>query len=244
MGRDIYEILDQGTGDKIRETFEHVMNTGRPLEIEETYPNPDGTLGYYLSKKVPLKDKQGNVLGVGGISINISDRKEREQLEKELQKTKAYAEGQRDMALQLSHMASGIAHELRTPVTDGRLRTDFGKPYFQKTLEKYLSAQMLGLPGFEEWSPKVIAKLRKFFDDLSAIFINLNNIITYNLATISRAMAGELQFEDLQPCDFFKTFSKALEHFPFTEEQRKSFTGNVLLTFFSGKCSFVQFGGE
>ncbi len=239
VGKNLYSLVGEKNAPMVRESFEKVIRTGEEIATEEVHQNDDGTKIFFFSKKIPLRDKKGNIAGIAGVSLDITDRKRKEELEFELQQTKAYAEGQRDMAIELSHMASGIVHELRTPVTDGRLRTEFGKSYFRKTLDKYLADMLAGVPGVEQWSPKIIGRLRKFFDDLMGIFVTINEIITYNLATISRAMTGNLEVEDLQSCDFFKTFSKTVEHFPFTDEQRKkfhwersynfSFQGNALL---------------
>ncbi len=113
-------MLEPETAIKIRETFETVINTGSCLEVEESRLFPDGQTKYYLSKKIPLMDFQGNIVGVGGISVDITDRKRKEALEVELQTARSYAEGQRDMAVEIGKFSGGIGHELRTPVATAR----------------------------------------------------------------------------------------------------------------------------
>ncbi len=71
---------------------------------------------------MPLKNVvTGEIIGVAGVSLDITDRNVRK-LEKELQEAKAYAEGQRDMLWSLPHLAGGVGHELRTPLSAGRLQ--------------------------------------------------------------------------------------------------------------------------
>ena len=51
-----------------------VRNTGQPLEFEEVVPHGDGPHTYF-TVKFPIKDANGTVVAVGGISTDITDRK-------------------------------------------------------------------------------------------------------------------------------------------------------------------------
>lgn len=53
---------------------EQVRQAGQPLVFEETVPQ-DGKLHTYISVKFPIKDEQGAVVAVGGISTDISELK-------------------------------------------------------------------------------------------------------------------------------------------------------------------------
>lgn len=51
------------------------MTLGKILTIEEPGTALDGTTSMYLSNKVPLKDEQGLILGMVGISTDITNQK-------------------------------------------------------------------------------------------------------------------------------------------------------------------------
>lgn len=59
----------------------HVMRTGRPLDKVENHVRSDGTRLYVHVLKTPLKDAEGNVIGVQGI---FWDETERHQMEQQL----------------------------------------------------------------------------------------------------------------------------------------------------------------
>jgi PAS domain S-box-containing protein len=59
-----------------------VMNTGQELELEETIPTAQGTR-VVLSRKVPLRNADGEVEGILGISEDITERKKVEEALKE-----------------------------------------------------------------------------------------------------------------------------------------------------------------
>ena len=50
-----------------------VMQTGRPLEKKvELVTNPDGTVNWHTTSKVPVKDHQGNIIGIMGIMRDLN----------------------------------------------------------------------------------------------------------------------------------------------------------------------------
>jgi len=58
-----------------RSDDQRIIDHGKPeLEIEEPFYRSDGSEGYVLTSKVPLRDKQGDVYGILGICSDISER--------------------------------------------------------------------------------------------------------------------------------------------------------------------------
>lgn len=90
MYRSNRELFRQEDFRKIDEDDHRVMATGLPETIEQTLHLPHGNFTYQ-STRVPWFDKNGNVLGVIGISTDISERKRAEdslrQREAQLEKT-------------------------------------------------------------------------------------------------------------------------------------------------------------
>lgn len=96
-----------------------VLTTGKPKFDIEDGPVilPNGEKIYYLTNRVPLFDDKNNVIGVLGISIDISNRKENERLREE----KAVIEKTSHL---MKILAGSIAHEIRTPVAIIGINTD------------------------------------------------------------------------------------------------------------------------
>lgn len=91
-----------------------VLQTGMPvLNREEPFVRPDGTEGWLLTTKLPLKSPGGEITGLIGITRDISNRKtdEREKIDmlKKLQTTQKLE----SMGL----LAGGIAHDFNNLLT-------------------------------------------------------------------------------------------------------------------------------
>lgn len=98
----------------LRNADQEVIKTGIEKNLEELSLLADGTLATFLTSKVPLKDEESNIVGVLGVSVDISERK---RLEQALMEAKEKAE----IANQAkSRFLSSMAHDLRTP-TNGLL---------------------------------------------------------------------------------------------------------------------------
>jgi two-component system, OmpR family, aerobic respiration control sensor histidine kinase ArcB len=95
--------------DVIWENTKSVIEKGEDIIFEEMYKDKNDNNGYFLSIKSPVKSKEGKVLGIVIISIDITDRK---LMEIELEQSK--------VAVQLADKAKteflrNMRHDLRTP---------------------------------------------------------------------------------------------------------------------------------
>ncbi len=114
-----YEALDKIAGWKegVAESFKRddteVLNTGiAKLNVEEPpLYNKEGNPVYYISSRVPIFSDNGNVIGVVGISVDVTQQKETEKkLADQITKTeKAYRSKGRFIAQ--------ASHEIRNPIS-------------------------------------------------------------------------------------------------------------------------------
>ncbi|KXA89679.1 hypothetical protein AKJ57_05010 [candidate division MSBL1 archaeon SCGC-AAA259A05] len=75
LGKTDFDLFSDELAKKAREREERVMKTGEPITTVEQDTAYDGTEIYLSTTKVPIKDKDGNVIGTIGITRDISERK-------------------------------------------------------------------------------------------------------------------------------------------------------------------------
>lgn len=86
LGRRDDEFLDDPQAARhVMDNDQRIMASGQEEEIEEVVPDPDGSRRVWLSRKMPYRDAQGRVVGLLGVSRDITQRK---QLEDELHRSR------------------------------------------------------------------------------------------------------------------------------------------------------------
>lgn len=78
IGRTVADLVSQTEADAYSQNDREVMRTGRAIQFEERRMLSDG-LHTFLSAKFPLRDADGNLSGVGGVSIDITAQRQTEQ---------------------------------------------------------------------------------------------------------------------------------------------------------------------
>jgi PAS domain S-box-containing protein len=122
-GKNDYDIVPRDLAEKYRADDKRIIESGETKDFEERYIQ-QGQETIVHTVKTPVKDEQGNVIGILGIFWDITGQKRIEQRDNEHR-----AELARASRLSLvGEMASGLAHELNQPLcaiasyTQGSLR--------------------------------------------------------------------------------------------------------------------------
>jgi len=100
IGKTDFELYPSAIAKPISDIDKRIMETATPLTLEEIGVDMDGNEAIYLTKKKPLIDENGEVYGLIGASINITEKKISEQLK----------------TMKMSFIQN-MQHDIRTPFT-------------------------------------------------------------------------------------------------------------------------------
>ena len=117
IGKTDYEITGADQAQRFKDTDDQVINTGKPVELEDSIERPDGTHNMLIIK-FPLVDSQNNIYGISGIATDITERvKYQEQL---IYSNKVAIDARKMQEQFLANMS----HEIRTPMNGIQGMTD------------------------------------------------------------------------------------------------------------------------
>jgi PAS domain S-box-containing protein len=226
---------------------EQVIASGKPkLNIEEPpINNVNGKTIYFLSSRVPLKNHDGKVIGIVGISIDITEiRQARETLKKEKQQAETLVKFQlMNEALQkaehklegMTLVSASLAHELRTPLRTIHSVANGIKDYLPHLIKAYEIARknQLDVPEIDPWHLRTLTEICEIIEsETRAAFMFINMA----LMNLNQDVDNK---KDFAICSIKNCIQEALNRYPFDEREKElvncdiktdfNFFGNHLL---------------
>lgn len=179
IGQDDTALFEPEIARQCIEADQKIIATGIALTYEELVPE-QGIMRALLTTKCPWRDAAGNILGIVGISRDITQRKqaeealqlsesgerekakELEQTLTKLQRTQAQLIHAEKMS-SLGQMVAGIAHEINNPVTFIFGNVSPAKQYAQELLHL--------VERYQHYYPQPVAEIAELLEQLEPDFI-------------------------------------------------------------------------
>jgi len=199
QGKTIDEIFPQDIAERLKKDDAEVIEKDCALlNIEDKLLTVDGREIWLSTNKAPYHDALGRVIGIVGISIDITDKKISED---ELRKAKELAEKANQAK---SDFLANISHELRTP-----LNAIIG---FSKLLDREVT-----LPKSKEFIQTILASsnsLLLLINDL----LDLSKIEAGKFEINYKPVSLDAIFKEVAQLFSFKTLEKQIEFFTEIDE--------------------------
>lgn len=210
VGKTDYDMPWKDQADNIREMDKHAISSDQEITVEERSYLADGRKATFLSKKIPWKDEDGNIIGIVGISFDITAKKEAEELRRE----KAAAERR---ARYLRAAAGSIAHELRTPLASIKMAAEFISRFWHILLSGYKQAHAAQL-NVEEIKPRPMHQLEGRIDSVLQQTRYANAFIDLVLGNLKEE--DDLDIESYHRCDIVDVVNQCLFRYPFNDDEQ------------------------
>jgi PAS domain S-box-containing protein len=111
VGKTDYDLPWKEKADLLVKNDKEVIETATSQTFEESGRRADGSLLVGVTSKTPLEDKSGKVIGILGISLDITERK---RIEEELKQAKKRVEIANNIK---TEFIRNMQHDIRTPLS-------------------------------------------------------------------------------------------------------------------------------
>jgi len=78
VGKSDFDFFTKEVAQRQYDDEQKIIRTGQPINKEEFTVRNDGSINWYYSTKMPLRNKEGKIIGTFGISRDITERKQAE----------------------------------------------------------------------------------------------------------------------------------------------------------------------
>ncbi len=228
LGKTDYDFYEKEQAEAIVKADQRIMLSGETTILEEPVTLLDGRSAVFLSKKVPLRNKKNEIIGIIGVSVDITERKV---MEAELASAKERIESMR-------LVSASIAHELRTPLNSIKSFVAGFKAYLPDLMQGYELAKnaSLDVPPIRAAHIDI---LKKGIDGINVQVDHASLVIDMLLTNLSFRKIDKQKFEQYS---IVECVEEALAIYPFTAQERNliHWSCDIDFQFLGSKVLIIQ----
>ncbi len=205
VGKTNFDLPWKDQAEELHKINRKVVETGVEHTKEESGYMADGTYRTFISKKVPLRDINNKIIGILGLSFDITEKKK---LEEELQETQQKLEG-------MTLVSATIAHELRTPLASLGLSIDAFREVFPRLKQAYQRAvdeKFFPEDPTLDFINEAEGRLATMKSEIRAAFTFIDMSLMKSSLSIE---AGKIETFSISQC-----VEESLDRYPFDFEER------------------------
>lgn len=228
IGKSDYELpWDPAQTEHFLRDDQEIMATGIPkLNFEERQTQLTGEEAILLTSKVPLRDHKGEITGILGMYLDITELKKSQA---NLQKAKGQIDG-------MTLISASIAHELRTPLAAIKSMVYGMDAYLPDLVKSYRLAKESRLP-VSNISEQHLKNLSEAIGNINKKVDHSNMIIDMLLANLAY---DQIDTSDFTQCSIKDCAWQSAEKYVFTEDQKELIHINIEKDFvFVGKAILI-----
>ncbi len=206
IGKTDYDLFAKEVAEEFRKNDLEVIDNNSEISREETTTLSDGREIFQLSRKRPLHDTNGKVIGIVGNTVDIT----------ELKTTQDKLRNVEDRLAGMLSLSASIAHELRTPITAIQFGVSGVKEYLPSLVKAYNTAKkhQLKVDNIQSQHLKILSGV---FDTLESEVIYADTIINMILMNLKHTDIPDVNLKILS---ISSCVEEAIRRYPFKKEQR------------------------
>lgn len=254
-GKTDFDFIWKEHAEELIENDLKVMKSGVRMQLEENGVLADGALHTFLTTKEPLRDHENNIIGLIGVSTDITEFKK---LQAELVRAnelaaiaisdKAVAEAaafasdtrakaEEEMRKMVMVLVGDIVHDLRTPICTIKAVADLLEIMLPILLEiidesRSLGGKKINLLNQNKWDYLLQNTPIHSIKNAIQLIDDFINVTLAELASAHKATITQLTRKDLIKCSIRRIIDKTLEAYPFTESERSKIQHNIAYDFY------------
>lgn len=193
VGKTSLELFPQKVTEQSIADEQKVIQTGEPLNnIEEISATQNSEHSWGLTNKVPLRNEHGDIIGLVGVTVDITEIK---QAEEELKKSKVKLSHSLRREKELNELRTRsmgtVSHEFRTPLTIIQLSSEFLERYKERLSPKQREDHLKQISNqvrlLNEMVDNIVLVLQA---EANSVKLNLSLV---NLETLCRGIINVLE---------------------------------------------------
>lgn len=237
IGKTDDDLYHKAIAAAVRAIDSGVMQSGKAQEFEEIGIDDQGNECIYLTQKSPLFDSNHAVIGVLGISMNITERKRAAEREKkaiqEIAEEHTRAEAETELRRAVTILAGSIAHDLRTPLSAMSITIDLARQAISSLADKVDA--IIASDSLDDKTTYQLACINNLADKMKEKVSEMDEFISVTLRSMQRLLSGTLTDEDFIILDIEHCLIDVIKKYPLNAGEKELISFNIIDNFrFSG----------